>query len=141
MFTVHFTLVEIACGLFDFAVSAQSIYPTMHDTSSLPWFYSVEHLLTPNHTYNVLGWVCWLANTGLRLGVCLRLKYAYALAPFALLYAWHECVQLAFVVVNWKETCAVQLKNQGIEVMRECKENERDLLKNVYEQTKATSIY
>ena len=63
LFTVFFTLVEIACGLFDFAISAQSVYPTMKDTSSLPWYARVEHLLTPNHSYNLLGWITWLSNT------------------------------------------------------------------------------
>ena len=112
----------------------------MHDTHSLPWYAYVEHLLTPNFTYNLLGWMCWLANTGLPLGVCLRYKYAFALAPFAFLYAWHECVQLIFVIVNWRETTVADIKYQGIKVMRECNNtNEIKTLTQVYEQTKKLS--
>ena len=113
----------------------------MHDTLNLPWYACVEHLLKPNHTYNVLGWVCWLANTGLPLGVCLRFKYVYVLAPFAFLYAWHECIQLTFVIVNWRETAVINIKDQGIEVMRECNVNEREILTRVYEQTNKLSNF
>jgi hypothetical protein len=77
-----------------------------------------------------------LANTGFPLGVCLRFKYGYVLAPFAFLYAWHECVQLAFVIVNWRETAVTNIKDQGIEVMRECNVNEKEMLTRVYEQKK-----
>ena len=112
-FVVFFTLIEVACGLFDFAISAQSVYPSMGDTRSLPWYARVEHWLTPGHSYNLLGWVCWLANTLFPTCICLHMNVEYVcylLGPFALLYAWHECVQLVFVVVNWKET--VPLLNQ-----------------------------
>lgn len=115
LFVVFFSLVEIACGLFDFAISAQSVYPSMRDTSVLPWYARVEHWLAPNHTYNLLGWMCWLANSSFPIGVCLGWENEFAcilMAPFALLYAWHECVQLVFVVVNWKETVPT-LNQQG----------------------------
>ena len=115
-FVVFFTLIEIACGLFDFAISAQSVYPSMGDTHLLPWYARVEHWLTPGHAYNLLGWMCWLANTLLPVCICLHMNVEYVfylLGPFALLYAWHECVQLVFVVVNWKETVPL-LNQQGI---------------------------
>ena len=70
------------------------------------------------------------------ISTCLGLSTTctYALMPFALLYAWHECVQLVFVVVNWKETVPT-LQQQGVEVMRPCEERERLLLSKVYAQT------
>lgn len=37
VFVVFFSLVEIACGLFDFAISAQAVYPSVKDTSIMPW--------------------------------------------------------------------------------------------------------
>ena len=89
----------------------------MTHTQSLPWYAYVEHLLTPDHSYNALGWICWLANTAYPMAICMRLNEYYAnmfLLPFALLYTWHECVQLVFVVVNWCEYVPT-LHQQGIE--------------------------
>ena len=63
-----------------------------------------------------------------------------ALMPFAALYAWHECVQLVFVVVNWKETVPT-LNQQGIEAMRECDSTEVDLLQSVYDQTRKLHLF
>jgi len=131
-------------GLFDFATLAQSVYPCMHATKC-PWYARVTVWLTaassPNH-YNSLGYACHLANTLLSINASwnlsnneTRLYINTFLLPGALLYAWHECVQIAFVVINWRESVPT-LGQQGIEVMRECNEHEIELLKQVYEETK-----
>ena len=64
----------------------------------------MEHWLTPNSTYNHLGVVCWLVNTAFPIAVCLDAPalVSMPMLPLALLYAWHECCQLAFVLVNWQ---------------------------------------
>ena len=92
-FVVIFTTVEIATGIFDFAVSAQSIYPFTSDTSKLPWWAIVENWLTPSSSYNKLGTICWLANTAYPISHCLELHeyIVNGLLPLAVLYAWHEC--------------------------------------------------
>ncbi len=109
----------------------------MTDTSLLPWYAQVEHWLTSNQTFNTLGWLCWLAKTAYPIAVCMHLNEAFTnsfFLPMTLLYAWHECVQFVFVVVNWREYVPL-MHQQGIEVMRECSQNEVDLLMNVYTQT------
>mmetsp|Transcript_3013 Transcript_3013/g.4592 ORF Transcript_3013/g.4592 Transcript_3013/m.4592 type:complete len:446 (+) Transcript_3013:155-1492(+) len=128
-FVVLFTVVEISTGLFDFAVSAQSIYPSQ-DTSKLPWYFVVEEWLTPAQSYNNLGTACWLINTLYPISYCLNMPLwvCYALAPFAMLYAWHETCQLIFIVENWRETTASY--SGGVAHMRSCNDNEVDLLKS-----------
>jgi len=140
LFTVLFTGVEISTGLFDFAVSAQSVYPSQSDSHNVPWYAIVEEWLTPGQVYNNLGTFCWLANTMYPISICLQMHsvIVYSLAPFALLYAWHEVSQLLFIVQNFKETTAT-LHQQGIEYMRECDSTEIERLKIAYEQTAKTS--
>jgi len=62
-FVVIFTVVEIGTGIFDMAITAQSIYPYWLHTDRLPWWGMVENWLTPGSSYNKLGVICWLANT------------------------------------------------------------------------------
>jgi phosphatidylglycerophosphate synthase len=133
-FFVLFTFVEIATGLFDFAVSAANIYPGQDDNSKLPLLFRVEYWLTPNHSYNRLGSACWLANTMWPLALCLRLPLfiTLPLAPFALLYAWHEICQLCFVLRNWKETSGEPVN--GIEFERQCSASEQTLLQEAWRQ-------
>lgn len=136
LFTVLFTGVEISTGIFDFAISATSIYPSQKETNHGPWYTIVEEWLTPGQSYNNLGTFCWLANTMWPISVCLQLPeiLSYLLFPFAILYAWHECSQLLFIVQNWKETTAT-LHQQGMEFVRECSTKEIDLLKQSYSET------
>jgi phosphatidylglycerophosphate synthase len=137
-FVVLFSTVEIATGIFDFAVSAQAVYPT-ETTVNQPWYLIVEDWLTPNQTYNHLGTACWLINTAYPIAYCLDLPlwFCYLLMPFAVLYAWHEVCQLIFIVGNWRETTA-QLQSReeddGIHYQRPCKEEEVYLLKKIFEE-------
>ncbi|EFC36787.1 predicted protein [Naegleria gruberi] len=141
LFTVLLTAVEISTGIFDFAVSAQGVYPSMHNTENLPWYAIVEHWLTPNHSYNNLGIICWLVNTLYPITVFLQLPsiVSNSLIPFAILYAWHECTQCVFIVVNWKET-AVTLHQEGIEHVRKCNDTEIEMLKTAHEATLNTPV-
>jgi len=131
-FFVLFSFIEIATGLFDFAVSAGSMYPGEGKTENLPWPFIVEHWMTPNQTYSHLGVIGWLANTAWPIAIVLEWHWiiVYALGGPALLYAWHECVQLCFVVWNWKETTTTPLC--GIEFMRKCGDRETDLLQRAW---------
>eukprot|EP00300_Choanocystis_sp_HF-7_P023916 c25305_g1_i1.p1 GENE.c25305_g1_i1~~c25305_g1_i1.p1 ORF type:complete len:471 (-),score=82.34 c25305_g1_i1:57-1469(-) len=133
-FTVLFTCVEIVTGVFDFAISATATYPKMDKTASLPWYFSVEHLLVPDGSYNHLGTVGWLANTMCPLSFCLHLPnyVSYTLLPFALLYAWHECVQLVFVLANWQERTAQPAP--GVDFLRMCTSVERKLLDDSFRE-------
>ena len=132
-FVVLFTTVEIATGIFDFAVSAQAVYPS-ETTTNQPWYFIVEDWLTPNQTYNHLGTACWLINTAYPLAYCLRapLWLCYLLMPFAILYAWHEVCQFIFIVENWRETTA-HLQSDGIHYRRHCKEEEIYLLNKTFD--------
>lgn len=123
-FVVIFTTIEIGTGIFDFAISAQAVYPT-ENTTNQGWFFIVEDWLTPNQTYNHLGTACWLINTAYPLAYCLHapLWLCYLLMPFAILYAWHEVCQFVFIVENWRETTA-HLQTDGINWIRQCKEEE-----------------
>ena len=107
-FTVIFTTVEIAAGLLDFAISATGSYPSQNDTSTLPWYLRVEHFLTPNGSYNYWGTAAWLVNTAFPLSYCVGAPamVSWAMIPLAMLYAWHECAQLVFILENWQETVA-----------------------------------
>jgi hypothetical protein len=126
----------MSAGLFDFAVSATSVYPSQSDTSKLPWYAIVEHWLRPNQSYNKLGIVCWLANTAFPISYCIGAPAwsSHVLAPFAYLYAWHELCQLVFILENWQETSAKL--NSGVDFMRMCKPAEVTLLTDVLAQTK-----
>eukprot|EP00300_Choanocystis_sp_HF-7_P008312 c15845_g1_i1.p1 GENE.c15845_g1_i1~~c15845_g1_i1.p1 ORF type:complete len:479 (+),score=97.13 c15845_g1_i1:118-1437(+) len=138
-FTVLFTCVEIVTGVFDFAISATGTYPNMKDTASLPWFMLVEHILVPSGSYNFLGTACWLANTACPLAFCLALSgwitYVFLL-PLALLYAWHECCQLVFILANWQERFARPAP--GVDFLRMCNPKEISLLKDCYASTSET---
>jgi hypothetical protein len=104
------------------------------DTSTYPWYARVEYWLVPAG-YNWLGTLCWLVNTLWPISYCLGMPtwVTHTLAPFALLYAWHECCQLAFVCVNWQERSAKMAT--GIEYMRMCSDKERKLLTDALAST------
>lgn len=131
-FTVFFTAVEIMTGLFDFATGTKGFYPSHPDT--IPWWAYSEQLMTPKNTYSLLGIIGWLANTILPVVYCWHFPSVLVvpLIPFALLYAWHEVVQLIFVVSTWKEI-AVK-RDCGIDLIRVCTGQEEDLLKNSYKK-------
>lgn len=133
-FVVVVTWIELSTGLFDFAATATGVYPRQTDTSTLPWYARVEHWLTPNQIYNRFGTACWLANTAFPLAFVLSLPAwaTVALAPLAILYAWHETCQLAFLLANWREASAA-LKN-GLDYMRDCTAAEIALLEQAYRQ-------
>lgn len=135
-FVVVFTCVEIATGLFDFAVSATAVYPAETESDKLHWLFKVEHWLTPNQTYNHLGVACWLINTAFPISVCVQAPVYLSLPmlPFALLYAWHEVCQLVFILVNWQERTAAL--SSGVEYMRACSAPEVALLTDVLNSTK-----
>jgi phosphatidylglycerophosphate synthase len=139
LFVVLFTTVELATGLFDFAVSAQSMYPC-EDTDKLPWWCVVERWLTPGGSYNKLGIFGWLANTLFPIAYCLDMPSwtIYFLAPFAILYAWHEVVQACFIISSWQETTAVPAG--GLVCMRGCTDEEINVLKDAWEQNKSLCI-
>jgi phosphatidylglycerophosphate synthase len=134
-FVVLFTIVEMTAGLFDFAVSAQSVYPSQR-TDHIHWFYIVEHWLTPGGTYNNLGIACWLINTIYPIACCLHADkiLCYSLIPFALLYAWHEVCQACFIIENWRETTAAF--TGGLSFMRKCVESEKNVLNSMYDKCK-----
>jgi len=104
-FTVLFTCVEIVLGIFDFAISASTVYPNMSKTSHLPWYFKAADIVVPEGSYGKIGCIAWLANSLLPTALCLDMNIyvSYLLFPFAFVYAWHECVQLLFILTNWKE--------------------------------------
>ena len=139
LFPVMFTCMVTFTGLFDFAVTAQSIYPIPNDSKNPPWYKIVEKSRT-NKKNNYLGILCRLANTLYQISLCLKMDsfIIHALAPFIFLYAWQEAVQFLFIVANWKETTA-KLHQQGIEFVRECTPKEVELLQESYNATKPES--
>lgn len=131
-YVILFTTVEIGCGLFDFAISATSVYPEQHDEGR-SLFYIVERWLTPGGSYTQLGTLCWLANTLYPISVVLdwNLYIVYAFACLAYLYAWHEVCQFVFIVVSWTETTAAF--GAGIQFTRVCTDSERETLSKTFE--------
>jgi len=131
LFVVLFTAVEIGCGLFDFAISATSVYPEQHDEGKHP-FFIVERWLTPGGTYNKLGTTCWLVNTLYPIAVLLdwNTHVIYTMAILAYLYAWHEVCQFIFIVECWTETTASF--GAGIQFTRKCNDEERAALSETF---------
>lgn len=131
LFVVLFTAVEIGCGLFDFAISATSVYPEQHDAGK-HLFFIVETYLTPGGTYNKLGTICWLVNTLFPIAVLLEWNthVVYIMAVLAGLYAWHEVCQFIFIVECWTETTACF--GAGIQFTRKCTDEERAALSETF---------
>ena len=130
LFVSVFSCVEIGCGLFDFAISATSVYPEQHESSNP--FFAVENLLTPGGTYNTLGTAAWLVNTLYPVAVLLN-WHPYiinAFQPLAYLYAWHEVCQVCFIVSCWTETTAAF--GAGIQFVRSCTSDERKTLTDTF---------
>jgi hypothetical protein len=132
-YVIIFTTVEVGCGLFDFAISATSVYPEQHDDEERSLFYIVERWLTPGGSYTRLGTLCWLANTLYPISVILHWNsyIIYAFASLAFLYAWHEVCQFVFIVVSWTEMTAAF--GAGIQFTRVCTDSEREMLSKTFE--------
>jgi hypothetical protein len=118
-FITFFTALEIACGLFDFAASAQSVYPSLTFSSyyAKMIFFEITNTKSENKNIRI---ICRLAYTTLIISKCLNINASYyfgALIPFAIVHVINKCVKLIFLVSSWKET-APSLNQQGIEVMR-----------------------
>ena len=141
LFAVMFMCMETSIGLFDFAVSAQSIYPISNDYKNPPWYTIVDKSRTNNKTYNYLGILCRLANTLYQISLCLKVEsfIIYALAPFVFHYIWQNAAHFLLIVANWKETTS-KLHRQGIEFVRECTQKEVELLQESYNATKPELI-
>jgi hypothetical protein len=131
-YVILFSAVEFGTGLFDFAISAMSIYPSQNPDHT-PWYFIVENWLTPGGSYNHLGTSCWLINTIFPIAVCIDAPEYICnfLAPFAYLYAWHEVSQFFFIVGSWKETTASF--QVGVNYQRSCEEPEKKLIKETYD--------
>jgi hypothetical protein len=104
-FVLLFGCVEIAVALFDFALCATTVYPTVKDTSKNPWHAYIEHIVFPNSTYNKIGIVGWLANSSWPLAYCMNLdsRITYFLFLSSLGFVCHEICQLLFCITNWQE--------------------------------------
>ena len=131
LFMVLFTAVEIGYGLFDFAISATSVYPEEHHEGKHP-FFIVENWLTPGGTYNKLGTTCWIVNTLFPIAGLLEWNthVIYIMGVLAALYAWHEVCQFIFIIECWTETTASF--GAGIQFTRQCTDEEKATLSETF---------
>lgn len=107
-FQIALTCVEVTTSIFDYASTAMGVYPDDVPTEQAPWFARYD-ICTPFTNANPFCTICWLANTVFPLAVMLGWPvYFYVpILPFALAYAWHEVLQLSFILSNWQERQAM----------------------------------
>ena len=112
LYIVLITAIEISTGMFDFGMSVGAVYPKQTTRDNV-WYLQVENWLTPDQSYSYLGTACWLINTTFAISICSRASGIVTgiQAPFAILYGWHECCQLYFILTKWFETSAILQKD------------------------------
>ncbi len=124
-----FSAVEFGTALFDFAMSATSVYPEQHDDGTRSWFFIVEKWFFPDGSFSrPIGEMCWLSNTLWPISIILgwHPHVRTGLGICAFIYAWHECCQFVWIVSNWIETTASY--GHGIQYQRPCTEEEKTIL-------------